>query len=332
MSRWFDDWPDLSIIVPVGADPDGLVWTLDSLLESRYPTHAYEIRVICDSEATTSMELLDAYAGNFDRVKPHVEATYHTPGAARNIGIRNATGEVLFFIDANMTIREGSLADLVTTFQQTPAPYMGCGIEIDSDEDRRTLLAEYDRLSFLQVRRWIRDKSFCPTSALVTTRDLFEDVGYFDPELVSHEDFLFGRQVAEAGYALAFDADVARKVPECRPVTLCHPARETVAEQFRRAFKMGRGKCQLACKHGRPADPLEILHRRMTYAFQARTRFHERFEGWESLSPGQQLWMILFQRAHRLAWLCGAVSQYSVETDGNGTDWTRHWEISSPCP
>lgn len=334
MVRDLSHWPELSVIVPVAEDPDGLVATLDSLLETAYPSHRYEIVVVADSMADTTLEVLEAYATEYEHVRPAVEAEYHTPGAARNVGIRTATGELLFFMDANMTFRNGDLVDLVTTFERTSAPYMGCAVEIDTTDTRRTVMAEYDRTHFLQVRETLQKKGFAPTSALVTTRDLFEAVEYFDPEVVSHEDYRFGRQVVRAGYGQAFDADVASQLPECRPVTLFHPARETTAEHYERAFKMGRGKCQLAMKYGEPEEPIDIIHWRLEDAFQAPTTFQDRYDDWDSLSPGQQLWMIFFQRAHRLAWVMGAIYEYvtSLPAEADRWAWTRKWEVSSRYP
>lgn len=334
MVRDLSHWPELSVIVPVAEDPDGLVATLDSLLETAYPTHRYEIVVVADSAADATLDVLDAYATEYDQIEPAIEAEYHTPGAARNVGIRISDGEVLFFIDANMTLLEGDLVDLVTTFERTSAPYMGCGIEIDTSGTRRSVLAEYDRTHFLQVRESLEKKGFAPSSALVTTRDLFEDVEYFEPELVSHEDYRFGRQVVRAGHGQAFDADVASQLPECRPVTLFHPARETSTEHYERAFKMGRGKCQLAIEYGESGEPTDIIHWRLEDAFQAPTTFHDRYDGWDSLAPGQQLWMIFFQRAHRLAWVLGAIYEYvsSLPAETHGWAWTRKWEVSSRHP
>ncbi|HQR26526.1 MAG TPA: glycosyltransferase family 2 protein [Nocardioides sp.] len=93
--------PDLPLLTVVVAVYDAAPWLpecLDSVLASHYG--ALEVVVVDDGSTDDSGRIADAYAARDDRVR-----VVHTPnrglGAARNEGVRRATGELLGFCDAD---------------------------------------------------------------------------------------------------------------------------------------------------------------------------------------------------------------------------------------
>ncbi len=99
----------VSIIIPVYNEAHNINKCLESLQEQ---TIESEIVVIDDGSTDASIEIVK----NFKSKIPHLSAysQSHTgPGAARNLGVKHAKGEILVFVDADMTFAPDFLQNLV---------------------------------------------------------------------------------------------------------------------------------------------------------------------------------------------------------------------------
>ena len=101
--------PDLlSVVVPVYDVEAYLPAALDSLLgQEGVPL---EVVVVDDGSTDTSGDLAERYAGRDARVRV-VHTDNHGLGAARNEGVRHATGDLLAFCDSDDVVPPGRLRD-----------------------------------------------------------------------------------------------------------------------------------------------------------------------------------------------------------------------------
>ncbi len=94
----------ISIIIPVYNEENCLNDCLSSLLEQSYPK--LEIIVVDDGSSDNSLKI----AKNF---KVNVLTQKHKgPGNARNLGASKAKGEILVFVDSDMTFEKDFIKDL----------------------------------------------------------------------------------------------------------------------------------------------------------------------------------------------------------------------------
>lgn len=100
----------LSVIIPTYNEKDVLEKCIESLGQQSYED--FEIIVVDDGSTDSTRKILT----NLEKSLPNfkfVRQIHGGPGAARNLGVKHAVGEILVFVDADMTFDEKFLANLV---------------------------------------------------------------------------------------------------------------------------------------------------------------------------------------------------------------------------
>ncbi|HPI71773.1 MAG TPA: glycosyltransferase family 2 protein [bacterium] len=87
--------PLVSVVIPTFNRADLLPAAIDSVLGQTY--ERLEILVVDDGSTDHTMEVLRPYA---DRIRV-IAGEHRGPSAARNLGMRAATGEYLCFLDSD---------------------------------------------------------------------------------------------------------------------------------------------------------------------------------------------------------------------------------------
>jgi len=106
----------LSIIVPVYNVEKYLGKCLDSLLDQDIPTDEYEIIIINDGSTDGSITIVESYINQNSNIK-YFSQENKGPGAARNVGIRQAEGKSLIFVDSDDYILPNTLGIILTYFE-----------------------------------------------------------------------------------------------------------------------------------------------------------------------------------------------------------------------
>jgi glycosyltransferase involved in cell wall biosynthesis len=225
----------ISVIVPVYNDPGGVVTTVDSLAAQSYPPAEHEI-IVVDNDSTdgTRRAAVEALA-DVENGRVVDETDVQSSYAARNAGIEHAVGDLLAFVDADMTVESSWLADVRAFVERTGADYVGCDVRVHVPEGADGIVGRFNAALGFPVQFYLEEQRFAPTCCLTVRRAVVDDVGPFDERLVSSGDLEFGRRVAAAGYAQRF-------APE---ITMYHPARTSVSALTAKATRVGRGKQQL---------------------------------------------------------------------------------------
>lgn len=114
----------VSIIVPVYNGQDYLRVCVDSILAQTYDD--YEVILVDDGSTDRSSAICDDYHSQSERVR-----VVHQPNCglpmARQVGIGNAQGEYVLFVDADDWIDPNHLESLVTQAEQEQADIVMCG-------------------------------------------------------------------------------------------------------------------------------------------------------------------------------------------------------------
>jgi poly-beta-1,6-N-acetyl-D-glucosamine synthase len=101
--------PHVSIVVAAHNEEVSLPRLLDSLLALDYPEALVEIIIASDGSDDKTNEILRAYAGRDERVKPLVFTEQRGKMPTLNDAVSHATGEILYFVDADLTLSPNSL-------------------------------------------------------------------------------------------------------------------------------------------------------------------------------------------------------------------------------
>lgn len=225
----------LSVVIPVYNDPDGLRRTLSSLIDQRH-NPKFEIVVVDNNSTDNTPQVVK----RFEKKHPEVVSGYketdiQSSYAARNTGIQNASGEILAFIDADVTVETDWVTSVIEWFEETTVDYLGCNVEMYVPDDSGSVWAQYDLLMGLPVKHYLETKQFMPTCALAVRREVIDKIGSFDQSLISGGDKEFGKRVHRAGYRMEYDDQLLVR----------HPVRTTFEEHIAKAKRIGVGQYQL---------------------------------------------------------------------------------------
>ena len=105
----------VSIIVPVYNCEKYFRQCLESIINQSYRN--IEIILVNDGSTDNSGEICDTYASNDNRIRV-IHTKNSGPAAARNIGIENAKGSLIFFIDADDYVENDALELLIESYNR----------------------------------------------------------------------------------------------------------------------------------------------------------------------------------------------------------------------
>ncbi len=224
----------ISVIVPVYNEPDGLEITLQSLIAQDLPKQDYEVIVVDNGSKDHTLSIAASYAKQHPQlIRSIVEDEIQGSYAARNKGIRQAKGEIICFIDADMTADTHYLSDIQKVFIQQNPDYVGCRVELYSNKN--TSAAKFNMINGFKVEAELKNNQYVPTCCLSVKRSVFDNVGFFDQRLVSGGDFEFGQRVFAAGLQQLY----------VNHIVLQHPARWTYTSLVNKSKRIAKGIFQL---------------------------------------------------------------------------------------
>lgn len=201
--------PSLSVVLPTYNEPERLEVALRSLADQDYPTRSAEIIVVDDASPQLDPERVRAAAGRLELQLIRHE-TNQGRARARNSGIRAASGDVVVFLDSDMTVRPDFL-QTHGTMQNTHAGTVIVGQIRFGPEIPNDALARYTAsrgVSQLLPGEPVPYKCFVTGNSSVR-RELLLRVGLFD------EDFReYGGEDLELGYRLHLDGAAFHYAPE----------------------------------------------------------------------------------------------------------------------
>ena len=116
------DAPKISIIIPVYNAEKYLRQCLDSVVNQTLK----EIEILCINDGSTdsSLDILNEYAEQDKRIKVFSQKN-SGPATARNVGLDNATGDYLWFIDADDWCELNACEYLTKTIKKSDADIIG---------------------------------------------------------------------------------------------------------------------------------------------------------------------------------------------------------------
>lgn len=229
--------PFVSIVIPTYNRPQMLNLCLESIVRLDYPTEKFEIIVVDD--ASPEPPNLN-WAPKARLISLVVNSGQ---GAARNLAVREASGEVIAFLDDDCLADQQWLRTLVPCFQDPNVAVVGGSVEA---AELNNALARYEQIQsplFMgAVQRKVRKASalsYLPTCNLLIRKADFLAVGGFD------ESMRVGEDVDLCWRVLAIGADIYY-LPGGR---VYHHHRASLLPFLRRRFSYGQSEAKLQGKH-----------------------------------------------------------------------------------
>ncbi len=241
------DRPVVSVVIPCRNEERYIGNCLDSILAGTYPRDRLEVLVVDGMSEDHTREVVAHYAARHHSVRMLDNPKRITPGAL-NIGVRESRGDVVMFMGAHATYSPTYISGIVTALLETGADNVG-GLLVTLPADD-TLLARaiahamshpfgvgnsHFRIGTAE-RRWVDTVGFSSYR-----RDVFEQIGTFDEELVRNQDGEFNARLVKHGGRILLVPDVVAY----------YYARGTLRQVARMFFQYGYFKPLVAKKVGR---------------------------------------------------------------------------------
>jgi len=178
--------PKISIIVPNYNGSFTLAACIQSLLILNYPKEKLEIIIVDNGSTDNSIQIIKTFPVRL-LIEKDIKGSY----AARNLGVKEATGEVLAFTDADCVVDKQWLINVVKYFSiENVGGVAGKVLGVKP----KTLVEEFVTRSkaFDQSRFFNHD--YCPfaiTANVIYKKDVFNKIGTFETNWISGGDVDF---------------------------------------------------------------------------------------------------------------------------------------------
>lgn len=207
--------PSVSIIIPCYNESNFIGQCLESVLSNDYPKNKLEIIVVDGMSEDDSREIVQRYVDRHSFISLVDNPDMITPKAL-NIGIKEATGEVIVRLDAHASYSSEYLSKCVQNLIEYQADNVG-GIIVTTPRDdsiigRSIALAfshpfgsgnAYYKTGVFTQPRWVDTVPFgC------YRRDLFGIIGFFDERLPRSQDMEFNKRLRMAGGRILLVPDI----------------------------------------------------------------------------------------------------------------------------
>jgi glycosyltransferase involved in cell wall biosynthesis len=217
---------EVSVIIPVHNGGVSFVKCLSSLAAAA--PAPYEIIVVADGDSDNSWAVAKQFGAKVLKLP-----VCGGPAKARNVGAQNATGDILFFVDADVTIYPETISKVKEIFGDRPELSAIIG-SYDDEPGESNFLSQYKNLIHHYTHQVANEEAFTFWGACgAIRREVFLSLGGFDESYrrPSIEDIELGYRLKKANYRIGLCKDLQVKhLKRWTPVSLLR------AEFFYRAL------------------------------------------------------------------------------------------------
>jgi mycofactocin glycosyltransferase len=240
-------FPSITVIIPTRDRAASIVECLESIISQDYPSDRIEIIVIDDGSLDETQKLVSAFS-----CKLFVNPSSRGQSYCRNLGARQANGEILSFMDDDCVAGRTWLRDLTPYFQWEEVGAVGGYVNGYSN---KSLLDRYEKeFSRLNLGKYIfrgaKDRStfFVPTCNMLVRKQAFVETRGIRETLHIGEDVDFCWRMRDAGWQALY-------VPSG---IVMHKHRNTLVTMLRRRADYGTSEAVLNALHPDRRKTLQI--------------------------------------------------------------------------
>ena len=208
-------FPKYSIVIPCRNEAKFIGKCLDSLVDVDYPKDQLEV-FVCDGESDDETPaIIEAYQKRYPFIQYLINKKRTTPFAL-NLGIRAASGEYLMILGAHAELHKHHIKNSIAAFAVDEK--IGCTggiIENVYLNNRAKVISAAMGSSFGVGNAHFRTGAkygFVDTVAFgAYKKEVFENIGLFDEELVRNQDDEFNFRLLKNGYKIYLARNILSK-------------------------------------------------------------------------------------------------------------------------
>lgn len=198
--------PSITVIIPTRNRLGSLAETLSSLGHQDIPVGAFEVVVVDDGSSPPVPMDMGASRPRIVRLEGKERS------AARNAGVSVARGEILVFLDDDVTVGSDFLSAHLAAQREWPGVLAVGRLELADQEAEMPFVRFRRSLEGGEVpshRGLVQQRNFCTAANMSIPRDTFVALGGFAEDIVSSEDQDLALRHTRAGGRIVF-------IPEAR--------------------------------------------------------------------------------------------------------------------
>lgn len=193
------DKPKFSVVIPAFKQAEFLAEAVDSVLQQTYPE--LEVIVVNDASPDHTDEVMKQFSD--PRVKYLVHPQNKGLPAARNTGMRAATGDIIALLDADDYFHPDKLLEHARFLQAHPEVGVSYNPRLDLNHAQKTIRALHRPKTVVDLSDLLVAFPFSPSDTVIR-RECIERVGLFDEELINGaEDMDYPCRLALGGCGFA---------------------------------------------------------------------------------------------------------------------------------
>jgi len=244
----------ISVIIPTYNRKSELEQLLLALARQTLAPGSFEVIVVDDGSRDGTREWLDEHKHGFGFPFSWFAQEHRGPGAARNLGMGKASGDIFVFIDTDCIPQPDWLQQLIKPFASGTVGAAG-GREIINEHDPLLMRCFHYLMTAPLTTGGMRGKEgkrlarFYPrTFNMAISRKAYEATGGFK-SMYHAEDIELSFRIRQAGFELLYQGRAQ----------VYHRRRNTVAQYARQLFNMGKARVTLARLHRGSLEPLHVM-------------------------------------------------------------------------
>ena len=182
--------PTVSVVIPLYNDKQNIMNAINSALSADYPKSKLEVVVADDCSRDGSYELVKAFASKNKRVKVVRTPKNSGAAAAKNVGIKNAKGEIVITMDSDSVMDKNAVREFVAHFEDKRVGGMSGAVRVKNKEKLIEKLQDYEydiTLFFRKALQAIDAIPVTPGGMSAFRKDAIMEVGLFDEKSLTED-------------------------------------------------------------------------------------------------------------------------------------------------
>jgi len=204
--------PLVSVVIPTYNRGKKLRLCLEAIEKQDYPKKKYEIIIVNDGSKDNTIEEIKKIAKKSKCKIKAINQKNSGPAVARNTGIKNSKGKVIFFVDDDQVMYPDFIKKNLRHYTSDKIGGVGSAAppRIMSWVDKYYTARYLDESLVINTIKDYKSGKGLPTAACSYRKDVLDKVGYFDETfpLAAGEDVELSRRVLKAGFCLVKDPEI----------------------------------------------------------------------------------------------------------------------------
>lgn len=239
--------PKVSIVIPCRNEEDYIVKCLDAICNQSYGMENIEV-FVCDGYSDDkTIPLVKAYCERYENIHLVMNEKKAAP-SGMNLGIKASTGDIIIIFGAHSYMDKDYVKNSVEKLQSTEAACVGGKINSISENQSAEVISKAMSSPFgvgNALFRYSEEEMYVDTVAFgAYKREVLDDVGLFDEELVRNQDDELNYRITKRGYKILLSPAIKSS----------YYTRGSFKKLWRQYFQYGFWKVRVIQKHKKPAS------------------------------------------------------------------------------